>query len=66
MIRLPTSHVRPPLPTYYVCPEFAPDCAALRFCEAWWCAVVLRKGLTGRAYSCPISGAPTVITYPLK
>lgn len=47
-----------------LCPDFEPDCLALSFCEAWRCAVDLRRGLTGDLAHCPMCGTGAVATYP--
>jgi hypothetical protein len=49
-----------------LCPDFGGDCAHLPFCEAWRCAVDLRRGLTGDLAHCPICGIAAVATYRLS
>jgi hypothetical protein len=46
-----------------VCPDLEPECFRLRFCEAWRCAVDLRRGLTGDLAHCPLCGTGVVATY---
>jgi hypothetical protein len=50
-------HVRP------LCPDLDVECVDLRFCEAWRCAVDLRRGLTGDLCHCPMCGIGAVATY---
>ena len=50
--------LRPP------CPDLEPDCFELPFCEAWRCAVTLRRGLTGEVAHCPICGIGAAAQYP--
>jgi len=45
-----------------VCPDLEPACFELVFCEAWRCAVDLRRGLTGELSHCPMSGIRAVTT----
>jgi hypothetical protein len=49
-----------------LCPDFGGDWAHLPFCEAWRCAVDLRRGLTGDLAHCPICGIAAVATYRLS
>jgi hypothetical protein len=49
-----------------LCPDLEPECFQLCFCEAWWCAVGLRRGLTGELAHCPLCGIPAVATYRLS
>ncbi len=46
-----------------LCPDLGPDCFELCFCEAWRCAVELRRCLTGELAHCPICGVTAVATY---
>ena len=46
-----------------LCPDFEPDCLTLGFCDAWRCAVDLRRGLTGELAHCPMCGIGAVATY---
>ncbi len=46
-----------------VCPDLEPDCFTLLFCDAWRCAVDLRRGLTGELGHCPICGVDAVAHY---
>ena len=55
---LPLLEVRP------LCRDLEPDCFTLTFCDAWRCAVDLRRGLTGEQTHCPICGIETVRHYP--
>jgi len=48
-----------------LCPDLEPDCLTLRFCDAWQCAVDLRRGLTGELTHCPMCGISAVATYRL-
>ncbi len=57
---IPLRRLRP------VCPDLEPDCFQLCFCEAWRCAVDLRRGLTGELAHCPMCGIPAVATYRLS
>jgi hypothetical protein len=45
------------------CPDLEPDCFELPFCEAWLCAVELRRGLTGELAHCPVSGIAATVQY---
>jgi hypothetical protein len=47
-----------------VCRDLEPECFTLFFCEAWRCAVDLRRGLTGDLTHCPICGVDAVVHYP--
>jgi hypothetical protein len=47
-----------------LCPDLEPSCFQLVFGQAWWCAMVLRNGLTGPLAYCPIHGSAAVATYP--
>jgi hypothetical protein len=46
------------------CRDLEPDCFKLVFCEAWCCAVDLRRGLTGELTHCPLCGIDAVVHYP--
>ena len=46
------------------CPDLEPDCFKLAFCDAWRCAVVFRRGLTGELTHCPITGIAAAVQYP--
>jgi hypothetical protein len=46
-----------------LCPDLEPGCLSFRFCEAWRCAVDLRRGLTGTLAHCPMCGIGAVATY---
>lgn len=54
---------RPPRP---LCRDLEPDCFTLLFCDAWRCAVDLRRGLTGDMTHCPICGVDAVTLYPAR
>jgi hypothetical protein len=45
------------------CPDLEPECFRLPFCEAWRCAVVLRRGLTGELTHCPVTGVAAAVQY---
>src|SRR5436190_9653938 len=47
-----------------LCPELEPECFRLPFCEAWRCAVLLRRGLTGELAHCPVTGVAAAVQYP--
>lgn len=47
-----------------LCRDLEPDCLTMPFCEAWQCAVDLRRGLTGELGHCPICGIDAVAHYP--
>jgi hypothetical protein len=46
-----------------LCPDLEPGCLSFRFCDAWRCAVDLRRGLTGELAHCPMCGIGAVATY---
>jgi len=47
-----------------LCPDLEPECFRLPFCEAWRCAVLLRRGLTGEVAHCPVAGIAAAVQYP--
>jgi len=47
-----------------LCPDLEPECFRLPFCEAWRCAVLLRRGLTGEVAHCPVTGIAAAVQYP--
>ena len=47
-----------------MCPDLEPECFRLPFCEAWRCAVLLRRGLTGEVAHCPVAGIAAAVQYP--
>ncbi|MDQ3875227.1 MAG: hypothetical protein M3322_06705 [Actinomycetota bacterium] len=49
-----------------ICPELEPECLHLPFCDAWRCAVELRRGLTGTLSHCPVCGVGAVAGYRLE
>ena len=49
-----------------VCSDLEPDCFELLFCEAWHCAVNLRRGLSGQVSYCPICACSWVLNYPSR
>lgn len=46
------------------CPDLEPECFRLPFCDAWRCAVVMRRGLTGDLAHCPVTGVAAALQYP--
>jgi hypothetical protein len=48
------------------CPELEPECFRLTFCDAWRCAVLLRRGLTGELTHCPVTGVAATVQYPSR
>ena len=53
-------------PGQVICPDLEPDCFQLQFCEAWHCAVDLRRGLTGKVSYCPTCAVSWVLSYPSR
>lgn len=47
-----------------LCRDLEPECFTFLFCDAWRCAVDLRRGLTGELGHCPICGIDAVAHYP--
>ena len=58
-VRLSRKRPRP------LCPDLEPGCLGFHFCDAWRCAVDLRRGLTGELAHCPVCGVAAVATYRL-